>query len=313
MFHDTHVHLDLLFEQLGYLPGRSKLESEMKLELEWELNLEKNLTSQKTLSLSEEARNYLDDLLKNHNLCIHSTVSTKNAETVLQLFGDNPKIKILAGAHPEIVDEKFDVTNFIEEQNVFLKRYNALVKEKIIGIGECGLDYYYTQDTEVINLQKKLFKSQIQQALKHNLPLIIHCREAFADLFDILDEYPDIFGNFLIHCFTGNKSDLAEIIKRKGLIGLGGICTFNKSQNLQEAVKLCPDDTFVLETDLPFLSPTPMRGKTCLPEYINFTAQKIAEIKADNLQNLQKNETEQTKDIWKFSSQNLEKLFKLKL
>lgn len=111
-------------------------------------------------------------------------------------------------------------------------------------------------------------------------PIIIHCREAFSDLFEILNKYPEINGRFLVHCFTGGVLEMQEIVKRAGFLGVGGIITYSKNtESLKEAIKLCPIENIILETDLPFLAPGKHRGKTCLPEYIQVIAEMIATLK----------------------------------
>jgi len=282
MYHDTHVHLDLLLTQLGLLPDRSEIEAEPIAEL------------------SFDAKNTLNDLIKHHDFLVQSTVDNKNAWACYNLFSSFDRIKILLGAHPEIVDEAFDVPEFVDEQNNLIKKVIADFGSKVVGFGECGLDYYYTQNSVIISLQKDLFRTQIQQALKYNLPLIIHCRDAFTDLFDILDEFPAIFHHFLVHCFTGTQAELNEVIKRGGIVGLGGICTFKNTVELQNTVATMPANSFVLETDLPFLAPPPHRGKTCLPEYVNDIAIHIAGLR---------NTT--TEEIWHHSAANAKTLFGL--
>ena len=145
-----------------------------------------------------------------------------------------------------------------------------------------------------------MFRFHIELALKLSLPIEIHTRDAWEDTFKILDEYPKIYNEFLIHCFTGNIENLKETIKRGGKAAFGGIVTFQKSIELQEAVRFCPVESLVLETDLPFLAPVPHRGKICLPEMIDDTAAKVADLK-----NLSKNQ------IWDWSRKNSLDLFKI--
>jgi len=281
LFHDTHAHLDLLCERLGYLPPRDALDPD--------------------ITLSVDARAELTRLLAQHELVIHATVDTKNAATVAGLFDFHPAVKVLIGAHPEIITTNFDVAGFVAEQDNFVQQQIAAqaLGTKFVGIGECGLDYFYSQDTEIIQRQHQLFHAQIALAVRTQLPLIIHCRDAFADMFAILDEYPLIHGRFLVHCFTGDAQDMRQVVKRGGYLGIGGICTFNKkAEALQDAIRQAPDTALMLETDLPFLAPTPHRGKVCLPEYISHVADTVAQLQSTSAH-----------AIWKTSRENVDKLF----
>ena len=268
--HDTHAHLDILLEHLELLDTTST-------------------------ELSSVSVDKLNALLVNHNWLIHPTVSLGNYQRVVQLFANSLECQMyfLLGAHPEIVTSEFELEEYI------LNMPTSFPKN-VVGIGEIGLDYHYTQDKKIIDKQKQLFRFHIELALTHKLPIVIHCREAFADLFTILDEYTKIYGNFLIHCFTGNSNDLDNVLTRQGKVAYGGVVTFKNAQELQQTAIECPPNSLVLETDLPFLAPTPHRGKTCLPEYIQQVALKIAE---------HKNVT--VEEIWKFSQQNSEEFFAL--
>ena len=168
----------------------------------------------------------------------------------------------------------------------------------MLGIGEIGLDYFYSQDENIILKQKALFCSQIELAISLNLPIEIHARDAWGDIWNILKGYPQIHGKFLIHCFTGNTQELKNCFDLGGKAAFGGIVTFPKSVDLQEAAIFCPSDSMVLETDLPFLAPVPNRGKTCEPALINDTAIFMAKLK---------NTTPE--QIWEWSRENSKSLF----
>jgi TatD family hydrolase len=296
-FYDSHVHLDILLQMLKILP-KSQKEISFK-----SLNL--------NISEIKKIESKINFLLQNHGFVLHSTVSYQNFDLVYKLFKNIKKVKFLFGTHPELVKENFDVKDYLNQQNIFVKEILKPLLEKqkteqglvwdkrILGIGECGLDYFYTQDLELKKSQKLLFEKQIELSLELNLPLIIHCREAFDDLLEILKSYKNIKQNFLIHCFTGDKQILKKILDLGGKVAFGGILTFGQNADyLRESLNYCPQDSWLLETDLPFLTPNPKRGEICLPEYINFVAKKIAEIK--NL------ETEQ---VWQIGHQNFNNLF----
>ena len=286
--HDTHIHLDILLEKLNSL---KEIESQLKNQ---EKPQEKQLFEQEDIEKIQE-------MLQSHNFAIQPTVSNQNFKKVIKNFESLKKVYFLVGSHPETVNNNFLVDEYLQEQTEILNTYkNNLKENRIIGIGECGLDYYYSQDLEIIKKQKQLFEAQIELAIDLKLPLIIHCREAFEDIYQILKNFPKIHGNFLIHCFTGDKNQLKQSLDLGGKVAFGGILTFGKNaEYLRESAKYCPDNSWVLETDSPFLSPNPNRGAICLPTYIDFVAEKMAEIK-----NISKIET------WKISEQNTKNLFK---
>jgi TatD DNase family protein len=123
--------------------------------------------------------------------------------------------------------------------------------------------------------------------------MIIHTRDSFADTFAIVQKFPQIQDRFLFHCFSGNLDELEQVLEFGGRISVGGIVTFKNAETLREIVRNCPMDRLLIETDLPFLAPMPHRGKTCLPEYIDFVAEQIGTIKnlskQQTWENLQKN------------------------
>ncbi len=283
MLHDTHAHLEMLLDKLDLLsiPDERKHSPYSRDTNFWG-----------DFVLNSEAINILKELIINHEFLLHPTVSTFNFQHVSKIFGDFDKVKFFLGSHPEIVNQNFNIDEYITDQRKYihnllgldsshdLKSQNLsqlLETLRIVGIGEVGLDYFYTKDEDLISTQKQLFRTQIELAIELNLPLMIHCRDAFDDLISILQQYPEIHNQFLIHCFTGNERDLNNILKLGGKVAFGGIVTFGSAVDLHNAVQKCPVENFVLETDLPFLSPK--RGQVCLPEHIDIIAGRIADLK----------------------------------
>jgi len=147
--------------------------------------------------------------------------------------------------------------------------------KKVVAIGETGLDYYRIRNKQEKEIQKAIFLEHLKISQKFNLPLILHCRNAFEDLFNILKSHSSIQG--VLHCFTGAKKD-AKIFLDLGLyLGFTGLVTFVK--DLEEAVKFAPLDKILLETDCPYLAPEPFRGQKCEPWMVRFTAEKVVKIK----------------------------------
>ena len=152
--------------------------------------------------------------------------------------------------------------------------------EKIIGIGETGLDFFYNHSDK--EKQISSFREHIKAAIKTNIPLIIHSRNAENETFDILNEYKDKKLKILMHCFTGSKRFSEKLLTLNAYFSASGIITFKNSSDLQETFKSLPLDNLLIETDSPFLAPVPNRGKKNEPSFIQYTASKLAEKKASN-------------------------------
>ena len=220
--------------------------------------------------------NQLDDVVNRATLNNIKYLLTIN--TTLDSF---EKIKIIIenykniygtfGIHPH------ETKNNIKINSDFLK--NSINKsKKLIGIGETGLDYYYDHSDRKI--QKKIFLEHINSALDLNIPLIVHSRNAENDTFEILkSENKNSNLKILIHCFTGSKVFAKKLIDINCFISISGIVTFSNSVELQDAVSILPLDRLMVETDSPYLSPVPYRGKPNEPSYIIHTLKKISEIK----------------------------------
>lgn len=140
-----------------------------------------------------------------------------------------------------------------------------------IAIGECGLDYHYGGDTR--DLQIEVFERQVELAERHRLPLIIHCRDAYADLLDILSRSK---AQGVLHCFTGDQAAADRAVGMGLCFGLGGVITFNASEPLREVVRNIPKDRILVETDAPYLAPVPKRGKRNEPCFLPHTLQTLS-------------------------------------
>jgi TatD DNase family protein len=172
------------------------------------------------------------------------------------------------GVHPEFADK------FSES---VLDELTQLAKNpKVKAIGEIGLDYYYPENPPR-DMQKKVFIRQMELAEKLNLPVIIHDREAHGDTLDIIKKFKNVKGE--IHCFSGSVEFARECIKLGYYIGFTGVVTFKNAKKVVEVAKQVPIDRIVVETDCPYMTPTPFRGKRNRSEYIEFIIDKIAEIR----------------------------------
>lgn len=157
----------------------------------------------------------------------------------------------------------------------------------LVAVGETGLDYYYQHSDR--DLQKHFLRRYLHLALDTQLPVVIHCREAFADFFQILDSEYVVNGRHapgVLHCFTGTISEAEEVLKRGWYLSLSGIVTFKKSEALQEVAKMVPLDQLLIETDTPYLAPQSKRGKMNEPAYVIETAAFIASLKGIDVEAL---------------------------
>lgn len=238
----------------------------------------------------------IPELLKNHDFWIQPGVNSSRDRFCLENYLTYPTIYFMIGAHPGEVDDKWDLASFLTNEQKLLEDYQEYLYSRIIGVGEIGLDYRSdtTADTKI--QQKKLFITQLKLAKELNLPFVVHCRDAFDDLLEIIEDYQPFGKPFLVHCFTGNIDNYNKIVTLGGYVAFGGIITYNNTQTLNEVVKIA--DRYVVETDLPWLAPQPYRGKTNLPEYIEQTINHIAKAKGITSQEVLDKSKENTKKIF---------------
>ncbi len=223
--------------------------------------------------------------LKSKNMLnvINCADSIKTSHEIIDLSKKYESFLLPAvGIHPENVDE-IDKVNEIEE---------ILKHEKIYAIGEIGLDYYWNKENK--DKQKELLNLQLDLAEKYNLPVIIHNRDAIQDCFDELKKRK-LKG--VIHCYTGSYEMAKEFIKLGYKLGIGGVLTF-KNSKLYELIEKISLDDILLETDSPYLSPEPFRGKTNVPSNVLYIAKRIAEIKNVSLEEVIEKTTKNTIELF---------------
>lgn len=191
------------------------------------------------------------------------------------------------GLHPSEVQKETDLDlSWIDE---------LVHSPKVVAVGEIGLDYYW--DKSYVEKQKEFFELQIRKAKQYNLPIIVHCRDAINDCFNILKE-KQISG--VLHCYSGSYEMAKEFVKRGYYLGIGGVVTFKNSVEIKKVVTEIDLNYLLSETDCPYLSPEPFRGKVNHPGYTKFVVSKIAELKHMDI-----NEVEEA--LYK----NASKLFKI--
>lgn len=195
---------------------------------------------------------------------VNGTNISDNKE-VLRLVDEYEMVYGALGIQPEEIDDSWeDTLSFIEEH---------IYDNKIIAIGEIGLDYHYDNDRE---LQKCVFRKQLELAQKYNIPVIIHSRDCIQETYDILKEYR-VRG--ILHCYSGSL-EMARLFNKLGFyLGIGGICTFKNASKIVDVIKNIPLEYIVLETDSPYLSPEPYRGRVNEPSNIGIILEKICDIK----------------------------------
>lgn len=199
----------------------------------------------------------------------------------LQLSTQYPFIWTSAGIHPDQALEKLP---FIQTKDIIKKAQHP----KVIAIGECGLDYYYSPETK--DAQKEMFSRHIEASVETKLPIMIHQRNAENDTLSLLDTAPSLTG--VIHCFTSTKEFAKSILDKGFYISASGIITFNSGKDILETFKYAPLDRILIETDSPYLAPTPYRGKTNEPAFIIKTYEKLAlakDIPLEELANIVQN------------------------
>lgn len=214
-----------------------------------------------------------------------------NAETsrkAIELSNKYNFIYATVGLHPEEIENEQDVS-FVEE----------MAKEnKVVAIGEIGLDYHYDDFNK--ELQKEIFIEQIKISNKLSLPVAIHSRDADMDMLEILKNNK-IENGFVMHCFSSSVEVLKELLKLDAYISIAGPVTFKNARSLIDVARLIPEDRIMVETDSPYLTPEPFRGKRNEPAMVLHTAQKIAEIRNVSLEEFANATVENTKRFYKIS------------
>ena len=148
---------------------------------------------------------------------------------------------------------------------------------KCICIGEIGLDYYYGKDTK--ELQLKYFEEQLKIACNYKKPIEIHCRDAHEDTYNLLAKYADKLDGIILHCYTGSVEMMHRYLKLGAYISISGVVTFKNAKTIKEVVSACPIERLLVETDDPYLTPVPFRGKENHPSYVKYVVNEIALIK----------------------------------
>ena len=224
--------------------------------------------------------NNLDDVIKRSKdvgiekiLTICTTI--KSFENITKIIKKDTMIYGTFGIHPHETS-----TNIVTKNEII---NNVRGYDKIIGVGETGLDFFYNNSDKKKQIQS--FEKHIQASIDLKIPLIVHSRDAENDTFELLNNFKNKDLKILMHCFTGSKKFAEKLLNLNTFFSASGIITFKNAIDLQETFKFLPLENLLIETDSPFLAPEPKRGKKNEPSYIQYTAEKLA-----NLKNISKKE-----------------------
>ena len=204
------------------------------------------------------------------------STTTSSFSKIIEIVNFDPMIYGTFGIHPHETN-----LEFVKKETIVK---NIKSNNKIIGVGETGLDFYYNNSNKVNQINS--FENHINASIDLNVPIIVHSRNAELETFEILDKYKKENLKILMHCFTGTSNFAEKLMKFNTYFSASGIITFKNSIDLQKTFKIIPEDKLLVETDSPFLTPMPMRGKKNEPSYIKYTLEKLAELKNFNIKNL---------------------------
>lgn len=208
-------------------------------------------------------------------------------EIIMGLIERYDNVYGMLGVHPSEVKDWND--SLIEK----IKYYST--NKKIVAIGEIGLDYYW--DKSFNDLQKEVFIKQIELANELNLPIDVHDREAHKDTFDIIQMH-NKNSKVIMHCFSGSTEFAKECVKAGYYLGIGGVVTFKNAKKMKEVVEAIPLENIILETDAPYLTPEPFRGKENQPAYVKYVAEEVASLKKISVDEVKKITTENAERIF---------------
>ena len=206
-------------------------------------------------------------------LIVNAGSTVASWDKIVELTEKYPFVYGAVGVHPDEVGE-------LDEEK-FLRMAELLDRDKIVAVGEIGLDYYW--DKEKHDLQKEWFVRQLGLAREKEMPVIIHSREAAADTFDIMKQHAAGM-KAVIHCYSYSPEMAREYVKMGYYIGVGGVVTFKNAKKLKQVVQEIPLESIVLETDCPYLAPVPYRGKRNCSLYLPYVAEQIAELKGTTVE-----------------------------
>lgn len=226
------------------------------------------------------------DAAVNKLLCVGCTL--RDSRLASKLAAAQANCFAAIGIHPHEAKDHLS-------PHVYAQFAALAAEDKVVAIGECGLDYYYSHSPK--HDQIKLLEFQLQLAVDRKLPVIFHVRDAFSDFLPIFDHFPGLKG--VIHSFTGEMPMLKQLLSRGLYMGVNGIVTFTKDAGQLAAVKAVPLDRLLLETDAPFLTPAPFRGTICMPKHVVRTAEFLSDLRGEALEQIAEATTRNATEVFK--------------
>lgn len=234
-----------------------------------------------------------DEVLKNAQaasvtrfICVGTSVD--DSQKAIAIAAAHSNVWATVGAHPH------GCKDFFEQKDSKARLKDLLTKPKVVAVGEIGLDFYknYSPKAE----QKKLLRLQIEIGALTGLPFVFHIREAWDEFWPIFDSYKGLRG--VVHSFSAHPKQLDQVLSRGLYVGLNGITTFTSDKLQLEAAKLVPQNRLVLETDAPFLTPAPDRGKVCEPKFVRDIAQFLAALRSEDIKELASYSTKNARELF---------------
>lgn len=251
---DTHCHIQSIGQKIGERHTR-------------ELWVKAETTAEDVIKRAQEA-----DIEK--LICVGSDL--EDSVLAVDFVNNRENCWASIGIHPH------EAQDFANDAKKMAEFEELASKPKVIAVGECGLDYYYEHSPK--KEQFEVFEKQLDIAKRHNLPLIFHVREAFEDFWPIYDNFGQLPG--VLHSFTDNSANLEKALERNLNIGVNGIATFAKDEQLLNVYKSIPSQNLLLETDAPYLTPTPYRGSINEPMRVSAVADFLAQLRDEDREEL---------------------------
>ncbi len=207
---------------------------------------------------------------------VECSADLENAIRAAALAGEYHMLYAAVGVHPHSASEWDDNTG---------KTLRALLNQpKVVAVGEIGLDYHY--DFSPRDVQKRVFRAQMALAEEAGYPVVIHSREATEDVMEILRAFPGVKG--ILHCYSGSVETMEVLVQMGYWIAFGGSLTFHNAKKTVEVAKCVPQERMLIETDSPYMTPVPFRGKRNTPEYVKIVAQKLAEVRGMQIEEVER-------------------------
>ncbi|MBD5559925.1 MAG: TatD family hydrolase [Clostridia bacterium] len=217
----------------------------------------------------------------------------EDSRAAADLAEKSPIIYAAVGVHPHDAKTWNDET--AEELRLLLSR------PRVVALGEIGLDYHY--DFSPRDVQKQVFREQMALAKELQVPVIIHTREAWADTMEILREYPEVTG--VMHCYSGSVETARELLGRGWYLAFGGAVTFKNAKKPLEAAKAVPLDRLLIETDSPYMTPVPHRGKRNDPRHVRLVAEKLAEVRGEDPGTIERATAENAERVFRLAASGI--------